>query len=750
MILAFSLLNPFLLWGAGLASVPLIIHILNKRRFKRIRWAAIEFLLRAEKETRRRMRFEQLLLLLLRMGVVALLAFLLARPMASSEDLLGLGQRSVHHVIILDDSGSLGERSGVGIVFDAARKKVLEIADQIGKTRGGDFLTLWRSSSSKADLSARPVTITLRGELNEALAAARPTPDRFEPTLLFEGIRRIDNALGEKASRLSIYLVSDFRRSDLMGADGRIKQPLLKGLRGLRGGTGKLFFFPATHSGQANLGITRIKPLQARSIQKIPSRFEVEVFNFSKDVSARFPLGFQVDGGARVTRKMDPIPPNSSKSLVFSVDFASPGFHVIQADLPLDRLALDNKKALAVEVQDAAQILLVDGDPGERIELSETFYLGSALDPGEDGASGFSVTHTDEYDFPQKKLGSFDLIVLANMGRLPEKEVQRLEAWVRAGGGLLVFTGDQVSVNSYKSLLWKDGKGLLPAPLDQVDGDMAKPLSPVITQVEHPLFQGMNEVLSKLLSLVSVGRYHEIERDSKGSEILGEGTKVLLRLGDENGPPLLLEKKFGNGSVGMMTTTADASWTSWPGDFSYPVLLTRLAEQMLKPMDLSPYNLGPRGQWSLTLSAADYRPALRILPMEGDESGLSLERSLLAQPDKENPDDLKALIGPEEGRPWPKAGAWVLKLDRVGMGEAKRFFSVSPWTEEGRLETVPKKAFLAGLPSEMAERAVWVDEASAVKAGFLVDEGEFWRVLAFALLGFLVLESFLAWRFGHH
>ncbi len=108
---------------------------------------------------------------------------------------------------------------------------MLEISDQIGKTRGGDYLTLWRSSSTKPDLSARPVTVNLRSDLNEVLGSARPTPDRFEPVALLEGLRRIDKALGEKASRLSLYLISDFRRSDFMGADGRIKQNLLKGLQ---------------------------------------------------------------------------------------------------------------------------------------------------------------------------------------------------------------------------------------------------------------------------------------------------------------------------------------------------------------------------------------------------------------------------------------------------------------------------------------------------------------------------------------
>ena len=64
-VLAISFINPFLLWGAGLASVPLIIHILNRHRYKTVHWAAMEFLLRAFKENRRKIRFQNLLLLLL-------------------------------------------------------------------------------------------------------------------------------------------------------------------------------------------------------------------------------------------------------------------------------------------------------------------------------------------------------------------------------------------------------------------------------------------------------------------------------------------------------------------------------------------------------------------------------------------------------------------------------------------------------------------------------------------------------------
>src|SRR3954463_5366686 len=87
----------FVTWSffwAGLAavSIPIIIHILNRRRFKTVTWAAMDFLLRAMKKNRRRLRFEQWVLLATRCLVVFLLGMALARPLAcENRSLAGLG-----------------------------------------------------------------------------------------------------------------------------------------------------------------------------------------------------------------------------------------------------------------------------------------------------------------------------------------------------------------------------------------------------------------------------------------------------------------------------------------------------------------------------------------------------------------------------------------------------------------------------------------------------------------------------------
>src|SRR5580698_10291629 len=101
-----SFLNSSLLWGLVLASIPLIIHLLFRRRFRQIEWAPMRYLKLTIQRNRRRIQLEQLLLLLLRTGLLVLLFFYLARPVLNPtglEQWLGTGGRS-SQVVVIDDS----------------------------------------------------------------------------------------------------------------------------------------------------------------------------------------------------------------------------------------------------------------------------------------------------------------------------------------------------------------------------------------------------------------------------------------------------------------------------------------------------------------------------------------------------------------------------------------------------------------------------------------------------------------------
>src|SRR5216110_3493133 len=118
-------LNPYtMIAGAALVSSPIVIHLINRLRYRRIKWAAMEFLLKSQKRNRRRLIIEQLILLLLRIMLVLLVALLLARFVS---DALALTQpQSTQHVVLLDDTASMGDAwrqdGQARNTFDAAKR----------------------------------------------------------------------------------------------------------------------------------------------------------------------------------------------------------------------------------------------------------------------------------------------------------------------------------------------------------------------------------------------------------------------------------------------------------------------------------------------------------------------------------------------------------------------------------------------------------------------------------------------------
>src|SRR6267142_68254 len=111
-------LNPLLIWGAALISVPILIYLINRQRYLRRKWAAMEFLVSALKKHRRRIQFENLLLLAIPIAVLLLLAFAMARPFMKSP-LLALSQdKEDNWIFVIDTSGSMGFKEGPRSLFE--------------------------------------------------------------------------------------------------------------------------------------------------------------------------------------------------------------------------------------------------------------------------------------------------------------------------------------------------------------------------------------------------------------------------------------------------------------------------------------------------------------------------------------------------------------------------------------------------------------------------------------------------------
>jgi hypothetical protein len=119
LLFAFLPLVPTLVVGGAAVAIPVVIHLFNRRRFKVVTWAAMRFLLAAQQETRRRVRIEQLILLLVRTAIVLFIVLAMASATDWAEAMWqGLfpgaagynGGRSgrTHTIIVLDGSLSMG------------------------------------------------------------------------------------------------------------------------------------------------------------------------------------------------------------------------------------------------------------------------------------------------------------------------------------------------------------------------------------------------------------------------------------------------------------------------------------------------------------------------------------------------------------------------------------------------------------------------------------------------------------------
>ena len=132
-----SFLQPWLLWGLPLIALPIIIHLINQRRFQTIQWAAMMFLLAAHRMARGYSRLRQWLIMLFRMLAIAGLLFAVARPLASGWLGLAAGGQADTTIVLLDRSPSMQQRgSGTGeSKLETGKKQLVQTLQTLGSAR---------------------------------------------------------------------------------------------------------------------------------------------------------------------------------------------------------------------------------------------------------------------------------------------------------------------------------------------------------------------------------------------------------------------------------------------------------------------------------------------------------------------------------------------------------------------------------------------------------------------------------------
>ncbi|HZZ82620.1 MAG TPA: BatA domain-containing protein [Gemmataceae bacterium] len=504
-------LNPgFLLIAVILISVPIIIHLINRMRFKRIRWAAMEFLLKAQKRTRRRLIIEQLLLLALRCLLVGLVGLLVVQFVGCGDTEIG---KPNLHLVLLDDTVSMQDQwtqDGVKkSAFDVAKNDILikKITKGLSLTKTSDQLVLLPLSRVGED--------GYDGELFEKLndpdklKEANLFISELQPTMMHVNmLQAFAKAKAKMASypesQVTLHVLSDFRHVDWSSARAEAVMKELNGLVQSQKGI-KIRLIDTVQPVRAanqggfppssdNIGIVDFRPSTRIIGSNMPVQFTVAIKNFSsKQMEVHLAARNENMGKEMLDVNFNPQNPiklmpssitNVSFEQRFIPDKANETYfaHVsvrlenaAKQALGNDGLLADNTRHAVVEVRDKVPILVVDGDGAKgREESKDSFFIQRSLIsvPG----SSYQVVFADELpgtgNNPLKALERPDLnkyptIFMLNVGPMSPKQVANLENYVKEGGGVAFYMGPNANGNGkwYTDKLYRDGKGVFPAPL---------------------------------------------------------------------------------------------------------------------------------------------------------------------------------------------------------------------------------------------------------------------------------------------
>jgi len=580
-----AFLNPIMLFGLAAVSVPIIIHLLNRRRFQKVVWAAMRFLKLSVEQNQRRMRIEDLILLVLRCLLLALLALALARPALMSDSKDVFGQSKVTAVIILDNSFSMGVSDGTRTRFDKGREAALQAADSMP---AGSATAVFLASDIVNGVVPEPTF-----DFNLARKVIREAPLSDHGTDLLPAIQKAVDTLKERlALRKEIYLVTDGQ------AVGWRQMPDIQMTLEKAKSEIKSHVILVNEHEERNLGVSDLHLASGLSPAKQPLRFEVKVTNFGKEEVRDTRVSLTIDGEPPSDEfTIASIAPGSTKSVSLFAKLRTEGYHSVTARIPEDRLAADDKRTIVVRAIKEVRVLLVDGEPGSEPREGETYFLKNALTPVPPEALPDYFVKTTTLTVPelsQAQLDSYDAVVLANVPDCSEAVLKSIEQYLRRGGGLMIFPGGRVNVPFYNEQMLNRFQ-FLPASLGQAHGQADqedKYFSLQSKDYHHSVVSIWNDAGSGTLGSAHFFRAFDLKPapatkpgrskpDHKQQE--AGDPQVIVTFAD--GTPAVMERTWGLGRVVLFSSTADTAWNDLPVRLAFVPLIHRTLGAIVQRQD---------------------------------------------------------------------------------------------------------------------------------------------------------------------
>jgi hypothetical protein len=790
-----TFLNWTMLLGFAAVAIPIVIHLLNRRRARVVDWGAMQFLLASLTAQNRRIRLEEMLLLALRCLLIALVVLALARPLLPSRPgvpwalvlpaiLVGavcaalagafwtsrrlrwgllaaagglllvagvaaaaeqLSQRRLWPAggdardvaIVLDASDSMSAAGDGETSFDRAVKEARTVVRSL---RAGDAAVVLLAGSAME--TPVPAPVSEREHLLTALEEASPVGGSLNaPDALAAATDAL--AAGSNPGKRIVLITDGQRLGWNLRSDARWGY-VSAGFDGLPTRPRTILRILPTLRAVRNTAVDGIT--LSRRVVGTDRRvgIDIRVANTGDETFEPEPVRLSVDGQAIAEQRPGEIGPGSAATTRFEHRFAAPGRHVLTARFAgTDALRADDTLHLVVDVLEELPVLVVNGSATAQPLESPGQLIALALSPEPDPAAAQTLVAPVVIDAGDVAaagdLSRYRAIVLADVPRLPGAVAERLERFVRSGGGLLIAPGRSAVDRFYNEWRREDGRPLTPAELTgRIVPD--EPARIIPDTLDHPALRLAADESRSDAAEARIRSYWSLAPRQDVPSVRAAGR---LSTGD----PLLVERRLGRGRVVLSALSLGPDDSNLPSLSCYVVALHELTAHLAEPTQPQA-EVVPGEELRLELPLAS-RPGPQAVSAEAaGPGGLRLPAVAAVT------DDALHLTFSRARRP----GLYTLKLpadlaERLARPTAVVPFVVRRDPAESRLDPLGEGELSALARRVDLVRAQSVDELTSAVAGGTPGQ-ELWRyilpVAAVVLLAEIALTRWIALRRRTH
>ena len=530
-----TFLNPFILFGLAAAAIPILIHLLNKRKLRTIEFSTLSFLKELQKNTMRRITLRQWLLLLLRTLIIIFLVLAFSRPaLKGNFGAIGSHAKSTL-VILLDNTASMNLQNEKGKFLAQAQTEALEIISLMQENDDAFFLRL-------SDL---PETTT-----KESTHDNKKLQALIQETTISNNRRTIDEGLRIAAELLKqsknfnkeVYVITDGQASTLSAAEVKKKEPDI-----LFDPQVNFFFAQLSKHPVENVGVDKVTiPPTLLQLNK-PLTLNAVIKNYGINPVTNHIVSITL-GNNRVMQKSVTLNGGESTTLDFTVIPARTGFIAGVVESEDDVYEPDNKYFFSLYIPEQIRVKIIAPEEGYSRYLTTALTVANTAG----GSALISVSTAAPSQLTSAMLTSSDVLVLSGVKQMTETQQRMVLQYISSGGSALFFPANDTMQLTYPVIAQA---GLVFSKI--VQSPRQSPFRFEKADLDFPIFKGMFETVIRksesiespdISTTLSTQRYHTI--------------RPIITL--SNGEPFLWQFGYRSGTIIGCSVPASTSWSNLP------------------------------------------------------------------------------------------------------------------------------------------------------------------------------------------